>query len=411
MSVLHTLQCNFQPTKDYPQHLQNSLTIFAERSKNGISRVIQVGLINRAAEALNDNSSSQQQPSQVIIMNILAVLNQVLTAAEKISNSSKLRVSLGKMTNEGISKEIKRKSKSVLSLLEEQDEEEDDDEDQKQSNSIKESLKLLQLKLKLEKRRRIEIEEKLRICELKQKENDNKKIESQQSKKDKKSEGSTKITQVLKVDSKKELISESHSLKQFELQLSETEIKLVESEERLQIAESEKGEEERKWIQAELGKPDAEDKARISEQRMKDAEEQILRQVEQETEDILGCINGGYKTNEIKNAQWIPMKIDLNDEEKYVDENKSNIDGRKQATKAGTVDALLRLLSTQPLGRISLSHIYAFFIFTNQCFDEIGEMLYNRNPYISIIHLFVHQDFFIINRAAISMFNLLNNDA
>ncbi|KAA6354166.1 MAG: hypothetical protein EZS28_050307 [Streblomastix strix] len=36
-------------------------------------------------------------------------------------------------------------------------------------------------------------------------------------------------------------------------------------------------------------------------------------------------------------------------------------------------------------------------------------MLYNRNPYISLIHLFDIQDSFIINRAAISMFNLLNN--
>ncbi|KAA6358888.1 MAG: hypothetical protein EZS28_045585, partial [Streblomastix strix] len=108
-----------------------------KRSKNGISRVLEVGLINRAAEALKDNSSSQQQPSQVIIMNILAVLDQVLTAAEKISNSSKLCESLEKLKNEGQSKEIKLKSKYVLSLLEEQDEE----EVQKQSNSGNQTLK------------------------------------------------------------------------------------------------------------------------------------------------------------------------------------------------------------------------------------------------------------------------------
>ncbi|KAA6358692.1 MAG: hypothetical protein EZS28_045782 [Streblomastix strix] len=76
-----------------------------------------------------------------------------------------------------------------------------------------------------------------------------------------KSDRNTKITQQFKVDSIKELNSESHSLKQFELKLSESERKLVDSEERLRIAESSKGEEERKWIQAELGKRDAEDKA------------------------------------------------------------------------------------------------------------------------------------------------------
>ncbi|KAA6396361.1 MAG: hypothetical protein EZS28_008107 [Streblomastix strix] len=125
------------------------------------------------------------------------------------------------------------------------------------------------------------------------------------------------------------------------------------------------------------------------------------------------------------------MKIDLDADEKNEDENveeirqkrlkyakwlshflfekKNNIDVRKQAIEAGTVDALLRLLCTQPLERISLSHIYAFFIFINSSSDEIGEMLYNRIPYLSLIHLFEHQDFFIINRAAISMFNLLNN--
>ncbi|KAA6368320.1 MAG: hypothetical protein EZS28_036154 [Streblomastix strix] len=127
------------------------------------------------------------------------------------------------------------------------------------------------------------------------------------------------------------------------------------------------------------------------------------------------------------------MKIDLDADEKVENENveeirqKKNkiylkiisyfiskiniIDYIKQAIEAGTVDVLLRLLSTQPLERISLSHIFAFFIFTNSSSDEIGEMLYNRNPCISLIHLFDHQDFFIINRAAISMFNLLNNDA
>ncbi|KAA6361904.1 MAG: hypothetical protein EZS28_042569, partial [Streblomastix strix] len=50
---------------------------------------------------------SQQQPSQVIIMNILAVLDQVLTAAEKISNSQKFGESLEKLINEGKSMEIK----------------------------------------------------------------------------------------------------------------------------------------------------------------------------------------------------------------------------------------------------------------------------------------------------------------
>ncbi|KAA6389039.1 MAG: hypothetical protein EZS28_015434 [Streblomastix strix] len=109
------------------------------------------------------------------------------------------------------------------------------------------------------------------------------------------------------------------------------------------------------------------------------------------------------------------MNIDLDAEEKYEDENVEEIGrkitsiSRKQANDAGTVDALLLLLSTQPLEMISLSHIYAFFIFTNSFSDEIGEMLYNRNPYISLIHLFDHQDFFIINRSAISMWNLLNN--
>ncbi|KAA6359248.1 MAG: hypothetical protein EZS28_045225, partial [Streblomastix strix] len=77
----------------------------------------------------------------VIIMNILAVLDQVLTAAEKISNSSKLGESLEKLKNEGKSKEIKRKSKYVLSLLEEQDEEEDDEEDLKQSNYKNDTMK------------------------------------------------------------------------------------------------------------------------------------------------------------------------------------------------------------------------------------------------------------------------------
>ncbi|KAA6363207.1 MAG: hypothetical protein EZS28_041266, partial [Streblomastix strix] len=74
-------------------------------------------------------------------MNILAVLDQVLTAAEKISSSSKLCESLEKLKNEGKSKEIKLKLKCIFSLLEEQNEEEDNVEDQKQSNSRNDALK------------------------------------------------------------------------------------------------------------------------------------------------------------------------------------------------------------------------------------------------------------------------------
>ncbi|KAA6360866.1 MAG: hypothetical protein EZS28_043608 [Streblomastix strix] len=61
------------------------------------------------------------------------------------------------------------------------------------------------------------------------------------------------------------------------LNLSQSERKLVETEERLRIAESSKGEEEKKWIQAELGKRDAEDKAGITEQTMKDSEEKLVQ--------------------------------------------------------------------------------------------------------------------------------------
>ncbi|KAA6372824.1 MAG: hypothetical protein EZS28_031649 [Streblomastix strix] len=147
------------------------------------------------------------------------------------------------------------------------------------------------------------------------------------------------------------------------VQIQESERKLVESEERLRIAEFAKGEEERKWIQAELGKHDAEDKARIAEQRMKDAEEQIV------------LIESKKKEEEQKIAK--------------MDERQRG--QKKQAIEARTVDALLRLSSTQPLEWISLSHMYTFIIFTNSPSNET--------------------DFFIINRAAISIFNLLNNGA
>ncbi|KAA6378824.1 MAG: hypothetical protein EZS28_025649 [Streblomastix strix] len=84
-----------------------------------------------------------------------------------------------------------------------------------------------------------------------------------------------------------------------------------------------------------------------------------------------------------------------------------NNERKKLAIESGVIDALLNLLITYPLDNISMSHIWAIFIFTYSSSNEIRLLLISKNTFKALFRLFDHPNVFIVNRAVVSISNIL----
>ncbi|KAA6365466.1 MAG: hypothetical protein EZS28_039007, partial [Streblomastix strix] len=163
-----------------------------------------------------------------------------------------------------------------------------------------------------------------------------------------------------------------------------------------------------------------------SERKRIEAEDK-LKQSGQETEDLLRSINGIYDSPELKQSDWFEMKNELEIVERGTEIQKEEIrqkkiktcqkiisifigkennEGKKLTIESGAIDALLHLLIEYPLDKITISHIWALYIFTYSS-DEITLLLVSRNPFQSLLHLFDHPNMFVVNRAVVSIYNIL----
>ncbi|KAA6376740.1 MAG: hypothetical protein EZS28_027733 [Streblomastix strix] len=295
---------------------KNSITILLDQNENVVVGILQMSFIDRATEVLSGSCSNTQPSSSIqaisptVTMNILLVLDSLLTIAnERIPRTPKLIEVLQKMSKEGRTNAIKQKSKMLLLVL--------------------------------------------------------------QSESQSQNEGPGRI----------ERNDENQQLKK----------ELLESE--------------RKRIEAE-------DK---------------LKQSGQETEDLLRSINGIYDSPELKQSNWIEVKNELEIIERGTEIQKEeirqkkiktcqkivsifigkeNYEGKKLAIESGIIDALLNLLIKYPLDNITISHIWAFYIFTYSS-DEIKLLLISKNPFQALLHLLDHPNIFIVNRAVVSIYNIL----
>ncbi|KAA6370763.1 MAG: hypothetical protein EZS28_033711 [Streblomastix strix] len=296
---------------------KNSITTLLDQNENIVTGILQVSFIDRSTETLSDlfsnsqTSSSIQAISPTVTMNILLVIDSLLTLAnEKIPRTLKLIEVLQKMQKEGKTNAIKQKAKMLLFVL--------------------------------------------------------------QSESQSQNEGSGGI----------ERKNEMKELEQKQI------------------------EEQRKRIEAE-------DK---------------LKQYGQETEDLLRSINGIDNSKELKQSDWIEMKNELQLVERGTELlkeeirqrkiktcqkiisvfiGKKNNEGKKLAIESGIIDALLHLLMTYPLGEIAISHIWALYIFTYASNNEIKLLIISKNPFQALLRLFDHPNIFVVNRAVVSIYNIL----
>ncbi|KAA6368877.1 MAG: hypothetical protein EZS28_035596, partial [Streblomastix strix] len=300
---------------------KNSITILLDQNQNIVVGILQVSFIDRATEVLSDScsniqsSSSIQVVSPIVTMNILLVLDQLLTIAnERIPRTPKLIEVLQKMQKEGKTNAIKQKAKMLLFVL--------------------------------------------------------------QSESQSQNEGSGGIER-------------KNEMKELEQKLIEEQRKRIEAEERNKIFEVQ------------------------------------LKQSGQETEDLLRSINGIYNKPDLKQSDWIEMKNELeiveSGTEIQKDEirqrkiktcqkivsifiGKKNNEGMKLAIQSGVIDALLNLLIEYPSDKITISHIWAFYMFTYASNDEIKLLLVSKNSYQALLRLFDHPNIFVINRAVASIY-------
>ncbi|KAA6379436.1 MAG: hypothetical protein EZS28_025036 [Streblomastix strix] len=296
---------------------KNSLTVLLDQSENAVNGILQMSFIDRATEVLSglcsnsQSSSSIQVINPIVTMNILLIIDSLLTVAnERIPRTPKLIEVLQKIQKEGKTNSIKQKAKMLLLVLQ---------------------------------------------------------SESQSSK-----EGPGGIER-------------SDEIQQLKKELLESERKRIEAEDK-------------------------------------------LKQFGQETEDLLRSISGIYDKPEFKQSDWIEMKNELEiveigteiqKEEKRQKKiktcqkivsifiGKKNNEGKKLAIESGIIDALFHLLMTYPLGEIAISHIWALFIFTYSSNNEIKMLLISKNSYQALLRLFDHPNIFIVNRAVVSIYNIL----
>ncbi|KAA6392667.1 MAG: hypothetical protein EZS28_011805 [Streblomastix strix] len=260
------------------------------RNDNAEIGLLQINFMDRSAQILHEymaNSSSQTTitRSPIIVMNILEIIDKILTVAtQRIPNSQKLNQVLEKMKSGG-SREIQRKSRILLSLFEEQSE---------QSEEMNENVDVRQLEIKLKEseQKRIEAEQGRKEAEQINKEIEIGKREAEVGRRE--ADERTRIA-----EEQKRIIEEQKRV--VELQLQDEQRRRIELEQKLQEeqrkrtqaeqaqrnaeqgkinAVQQKNEEERKRIDAEQGKRNADERTRIAEQG-KSQEERKRTQAEQ----------------------------------------------------------------------------------------------------------------------------------
>ncbi|KAA6393593.1 MAG: hypothetical protein EZS28_010878 [Streblomastix strix] len=366
------------PFEDVSNFGKQQLTSLLDQNKISVSELLSVNYIDRSIEVLQrmlpsyqQSSSSTAVPSSIIIMNILSILEQMLTiASERIPISIKLLEVLEQMKNEIKIISIQIKIQMLLSGFEyiwEINKESKTDQD--------DSIDQLEQQIEESERMRIQIEqETIRIqqqC-----------VNAEQEKK--------------------------------------------EADERTFIALQMKMDEEKRRIQAEQS-------VIISEQKIIDIEQKLrlfcdrVKIEGQEMEDLIRGINIQQDSTEMKLSDWIEMKKGLEQEECGTDDQKqlirqkkqqicqkilslfvgkSNDEPKKVAIEAGIIEALIKLIMTYSLDQITISQVWALYIFTYST-DEICELLFSKNPYLALLKLLNHPNIFIVNRAISSIYNIL----
>ncbi|KAA6396721.1 MAG: putative CBL-interacting serine/threonine-protein kinase 9, partial [Streblomastix strix] len=84
-------------------------------------------------------------------------------------------------------------------------------------------------------------------------------------------------------------------------------------------------------------------------------------------------------------------------------------DERKQALNAGITEALLKIFSTYPLESITPSHVWSFFELTCITDHQISYNAFKNINFTGLMRLLDHPDITVINRAAVSIHNIINS--
>ncbi|KAA6381976.1 MAG: hypothetical protein EZS28_022498 [Streblomastix strix] len=149
---------------------KNSITILLEQNENAVVGILQMSFIDRATEVLSGSYSNTQSSSSIqaiypiVTMNILLVLDSLLTIAnERIPRTPKLIEVLLIIQKEGRTNSIKQKAKMLLLVLQSESQSQNEGPGGIERNDENQQLKKELLE---SERKRIEAEERNKIFEV-----------------------------------------------------------------------------------------------------------------------------------------------------------------------------------------------------------------------------------------------------
>ncbi|KAA6395823.1 MAG: putative nek protein kinase, partial [Streblomastix strix] len=155
--------------------------------------------------------------------------------------------------------------------------------------------------------------------------------------------------------------------------------------------------------------------------------------VQLEFDDILRTIRTNFlshNTEYFSNNDWGVMKQELEKEERGTQIQIDVIKQKKidickkiithffekkedsvilEAVEAGFADSLLKIFSTYPLESITPSHVWTFFELTYIDDDQIKYDAFKNINFTGLVRLFDHPDIAVVNRAAVSIHNIINS--
>ncbi|KAA6363889.1 MAG: hypothetical protein EZS28_040584 [Streblomastix strix] len=156
-------------------------------------------------------------------------------------------------------------------------------------------------------------------------------------------------------------------------------------------------------------------------------EKKKIKQSQTEMDDMLKIIQKTQIKPTITKQDWIRIKEELEQDLEGSDSHKEQIrlrkseicreivshligkrddEQKKMALEVGIVGTLLQLFSSMTLEQISLSHVWAFFIFTQPTADKTKYEALQNIQFSALMRLLDHPDVVVMHKTLMSIFNI-----
>ncbi|KAA6369998.1 MAG: hypothetical protein EZS28_034475, partial [Streblomastix strix] len=346
----------FSSDNELQRRGKNSLQNLIEQNENVVSGLLQIGFLDRSSDALNNipsqSSSSSSQTtissSSSFVMNILTILDQIITiASEKISKSGKIMKTLDQLKKTGETIPIRRKADYLKNMIEKEGQTNEPESDNEKS-----------------KEKIISLEDRIRTLEEQIRNKDERERILQQEKidSDQRAQNSEGNIRTLEQDKNEALKISTQISKRLNDHLKSM---VFESDlEKLRMIP---------WIE-------------------------MCKDLSKPIGDLPGQEGSIDLQRQIEICEYL---IEMFEDQKKNDEY------RKRCIQCGIAKALVNIFENWKLEDIKESHSQAFFYLTyNNNNNEIKQLLFTLHPFKGLLNLLNHSNSYIQSDGLVSIFNI-----